>query len=140
MAPVAQQLLVAISIPALRTIALAVIAHLLVSIALTPFFALAFPLIALEAPRGVLRQSIRLSRTHRIRLGAIGFLAPLPIIPLAYAPYLAGAAATATLAMLQSTAFTFLSLLASALVAGVFAVAFQRVTARLNKGTYDAFD
>jgi hypothetical protein len=135
-----QQALMAVGIPVLRVISLVMLAHLIVSIALTPFFALAFPLIAIGAPGGVLRRSMRMSRSHRMRLGAIGFLASLPLIPLVYAPYLAGTAGTATLATLQSTATMFLSLLASALVSAVFAVAFQRVTARLNKGTYDAFD
>ena len=74
-----------------------------------------------------------------MRLGAIGFLYALPIIPLVNAPYFAGPT-TGTLAILQSTAATFLSLLATALEAAVFAVAFQRVTAQSNKGTYDVFD
>jgi hypothetical protein len=40
----------------------------------------------------------------------------------------------------RSIVGNFLSLVASALVTGVFAVAFQRVTAHSNKGTYDVFD
>jgi len=134
------QALMAIGIPILRIVSVSVTAHLLVSIALTPFFALAFPLIAIGVPGGVLRRSMRMSRSHRIRLGAIGFLAPLPIVPLFYSLYLAGTANTTTLEMLQSTAGIFLTLLASALEACVFAVAFQRVTAHLHKGTYDVFD
>ena len=130
----------AIGIPILRLLSLSVAAHLLVSIAFAPFFALAFPLVAIGAPGGVLRRSMRMGRGHRIRLGAIGFLAPLPLIPLAYALYLAGEATTTTLELLQSTTVTFLRLLASALVVGVFAVAFQRVTGHSNKGTYDVFD
>jgi len=135
-----QQALMAIDIPILRTMSVSVTAHLLVSIALTPFFALAFPLIAIGAPGPVLQRSMRVSRGHRARLGTIGFLASLPVIPLMYAPYFAGTANTPTLAILQSTAAIFLSLLASALVSAVFAVAFQRVTAHLHKGTYDVFD
>jgi hypothetical protein len=81
-----------------------------------------------------------LSRRHRLRLAAIGFLAPLPLAPLVYAPYIGGPADAAAAAMLQLTAAVFLSLLASAIMAAVFAVAFQRVTAHSNRGTYDAFD
>jgi hypothetical protein len=40
----------------------------------------------------------------------------------------------------RSIVGNFLSLVASALVTGVFAMAFQRVTAHSNKGTYDVFD
>jgi hypothetical protein len=140
MAPVARQLVVAIGIPALRLIAVAAISHLFISIALTPFFVLAFPLVALDAPGGALRRSVRLSRTYRMRLGAIGFLYALPIIPLVYAQFFFAESTTETGAILKSTAATFLSLFAAALEAAVFAVAFQRVTAHSNMGTYDVFD
>ncbi|HZF34366.1 MAG TPA: hypothetical protein VE914_11235 [Candidatus Angelobacter sp.] len=134
-----QHTIAAIAVPVLQAISISMIAHLLDSIALIPFFGLAFPLVAIGAPGGALRQSMRLSRTHRTRLATIGFLYGLPLIPLVYAPYLAGPI-TGALPILQSTAATFLSLLASALEAAVFAVAFQRVTAHLHKGTYDVFD
>jgi len=134
------QALAIIGIPVLRRMSLVLLVHLLVSIALTPFFSLAFPLIALGAPRGTLRQSLRLSRNHRLRLAAIGFLASLPIIPLAYAFYLVGMPATKPAVVLQSIVGIFVGLLAEVLVTGVFAVAFQRVTAHSHKGTYDVFD
>lgn len=135
-----RQALVAIGIPALRGIAVRAISHLIISIALTPFFALAFPLVAIEVPGGALRRSVRLSRTYRLRLGAIGFLSVLLSLPLVYAPYFAGPTTTGTLGILRPTALIFLALFATALEAGVFAVAFQRVTAHLHKGTYDVFD
>jgi hypothetical protein len=83
---------------------------------------------------------LRLGRNHRVRLAAVGFLAPLPLMPFAYAPYLARIPDTVTVLVLRSVVGNFLSLVASALVTGVFAVAFQRVTAHSNKGTYDVFD
>jgi hypothetical protein len=130
----------AIGIPILRTVCLFVMVHLLVSIALTPFLGLAFPLIAIDTPGSALRLSPRLSREYRIRLAAIGFLAPLPTLPLIVAPYLGGFADTTTLLALQATVGIFLNLLSTALVAGVFAVAFQRLTAQSNIGTYGVFD
>ncbi len=134
------QALAAIGIPALRSVTVILLAHLVVSVALTPFLGLAFPLIAIDAPGSPLRQSLRLSRDLRIRLAAIGFAAPLPIMPLIYAPSLAGIPNTAILLALQSAVGSFFGLLAEAVVTGVFAVAFQRVTAHLNKGTYGIFD
>jgi hypothetical protein len=134
------QALAAIGIPELQAMSLILAAHLLVSLALTPFLALAFPLIATGAPGATLRQSLRLGRNHRVRLAAVGFLAPLPLMPFAYAPYLARIPDTVTVLVLRSVVGNFLSLVASALVTGVFAVAFQRVTAHSNKGTYDVFD
>jgi hypothetical protein len=139
MAPVARHLLIAIGIPTLRLIAVSAISHLFISIALTPFFVFAFPLVAIDVPGGALRRSLSLSRTYRMRLGVIGFLCSLPLIPLVYAPYFV-APTTQALEILQGTAAIFLSLLATALEAAVFAVAFQRVTTHLNKGTYDVFD
>jgi hypothetical protein len=71
---------------------------------------------------------------------AIGSLAPLPLLPLIYAPYFGGFARTMALMELQTTAGIFGSLVIAALEAGVFAVAFQRITAQSNVGTYDVFD
>jgi hypothetical protein len=134
------QALAIIGIPIFRRMSLVLLAHLLVSIGLTPFVGLAFPLIALGAPRGTLRQSLRLGRNHRLRLAAIGFLASLPIIPLSYAFYFVAMPDTVPIVVVQSIVGIFVGLLAEALVTGVFAVAFQRITAHSNKGTYDVFD
>jgi len=108
---------------------------------LTPFLGLAFPLVAVDGPGSVLRQSIRLSRGHRIRLMAIGFLAPLPLLPLIYGLlYLGAFPDTMALMALRETGGFFVNGLVAALEAGVFAVAFQRVTAQSNVGTYGVFD
>jgi hypothetical protein len=89
-----------------------VAASLLISATAMPFFGLAFPLAAIDAPPGLLRRAARLSRGHRGQLGAISFLAMLPFTGAAYLQCMAWEPAPGTIEFsAREAAFMLLGLL-----------------------------
>lgn len=137
---VVRQTYLAIGSHFLRLASIDLILHLVYSLVVTPFFAFAFALAAIDAPPGVLRRSARLTRGCRLPVATIGFVAPLPLWPIVYLSYFLDSTGTNNAVTLESAIASFLGLLASILTVAVYAVAFQRVTAHRHKDTYEVFD
>ncbi len=126
---------------ALGQLLIVVAGNLFMSVTVTPFFGLAFALVAVDAPAAILRGSARMSRGYRIRLGAISFLAILPFIVAAYLPYLAWPLAPGTIAFsAREAAVALIGILGVAFATAAFAVAFRTITDRHSTDVYGVFD
>ena len=125
----------------LRLIASDVTSHLLYAALVAPFFSMVFPLAALDSGRGLLRQSVRLSRGHRTRLAMLAFLAPIPITALSYLPwYLAGTGSMSIRNLLLWVMGSALEFLNSAFTVAVIATAYRRISDHRHRGTVEVFD
>jgi len=118
-----------------------VVASALASATIVPFFGLAFPLAAIDAPASLLLRAARLGRGCRIRLGAISFLAMLPFTVASFLPSLAWTPAPGTVAFsVRDAGFALITLLGVAFATAAFAAAFRIVADRHSTGVYAVFD
>ena len=119
----------------------AVLVSLLISVTITPFIGLAFPLAALDAPAGLFRRSFEMSRGNRLRLAAIGFSADLPWVLASYVPWLIWPSFGSDVPeSLQLGVATFITLLGTAFGSMVFGKAFAAIADRRHEGIYGVFD
>ena len=126
--------------------ALDIVTHLLlwrmlVAIALVPNFGLAFPLAAIDVPPRLFRRSARMSSGFRWELAAISLACDMPFVFLAAVAlgvfqFISGPTAD----VLQVVVALFILFLAGAFRAATMADAFEQVTRRMHKDTYEVFD
>jgi hypothetical protein len=118
-----------------------VILSLLLSITLVPFLGLAYPLTAIDTTSGLFRRSYALSRGNRGRIGAIVFLAALPVQIIASAPFsLWDGETDIVLGGLQIAVSSLIYLWGAALRAGALGCAFRFIANQRQERTYDVFD
>lgn len=125
---------------ALLQLLVMVLGGVFISATMTPVFGLAFPLVAIDAPSGLLRRAARMSRGYRRQLAVISFLAMLPFAVASCLPY-AWTPDTGTIGpSARDAAVALIGLVGVAFATTGFAVAFRTIAEGHSEGVYEVFD